>query len=96
MLVNPTCRFNEAKGFVEREKRRGGHWFFLWAVMGRASASAIYKVRQSGAQRGGDKANCGSEFIRESGVPGDEDVSNLPAFSRMNSLPQNFLSHRFA
>ncbi|MCS3469089.1 hypothetical protein M2401_002827 [Pseudomonas sp. JUb42] len=33
---------------------------------------------------------CGSELIRESGVPGDEDASNVPASSRMNSLPQIF------
>ena len=31
---------------------------------------------------------CGSEFIREGSVEADEDVSNVLASSRMNSLPR--------
>jgi hypothetical protein len=31
---------------------------------------------------------CGSEFIREGDVPAGKDALNVPASSRMNSLPQ--------
>jgi hypothetical protein len=32
--------------------------------------------------------DCRSEFIREGGFPAMRNVSNVPALSRMNSLPQ--------
>jgi beta-xylosidase len=39
-------------------------------------------------------ALCGSEFIRESGVTDDTNASDVPASSRMNSLPQNSTPHQ--
>jgi hypothetical protein len=43
--------------------------------------SGDVKVGRDGIER------CGGEFIRECGIPSDEYLMDVPASSRMNSLP---------
>jgi hypothetical protein len=38
-----------------------------------------------------DHVICGSEFIRESGIPNHREALGVPTSSRMNSLPRVFL-----